>query len=412
MGIDEIQWQHGHRYLTLVYQIDPGHTRLLWIGQARRVKTVLRFFRWFGAARTQALQFVCSDMWKPYLKVVAKKAGPALHIPDRFHIALNMNKAIDTVRREEVRELKHKGRPAWLTKARWLLLRRRDHRTTADRSRLRDLVRLNLKAVRSMLLREDFEPFWRYRSAHWAGLFLDRWCTQVMRSRIDPMKKVARSLRTHRALLLNWCKARGQISAGAVEGLNNKAKLTTKKAYGFRTYRCLEIALYHTLGSRWPSLGERRSPPRCVAATTRVAPAPELAVVCVRSRRCSSGVGTAVPRRRQRLNALRVVAGFQVSIDGRFWVSTEVRSSEAQHVLATHSAAIAGEADPRDVILFKRKGCTGSLQAIKSTLNLHEQFSIRPTWIAHTMLREEVACPVNLQHPIHVGRAKLSRNGA
>ena len=87
-----------------------------------------------------------------------------------------------------------------------------------------------------MLLREDFEPFWRYRSAHWAGLFLDRWCTRVRRSRIEPMKKVARSLRTHRALLLNWCKARGQISAGAVEGLNNKAKLTTRKAYGFRTY--------------------------------------------------------------------------------------------------------------------------------------------------------------------------------
>ena len=69
-----------------------------------------------------------------------------------------------------------------------------------------------------------------------------------MRSRIEPMKKVARSLRTHRALLLNWCKARGQISAGAVKGLNNKAKLTARKAYGFRTYRCLEIALYHTLG--------------------------------------------------------------------------------------------------------------------------------------------------------------------
>ena len=167
---------------------------------------------------------------------------------DRFHIALNMNKAIDTVRRAEVRELKPRDRPAWLTKTRWLLLRRRGNRTTTDRGRLRDLVRLNLKAVRSMLLREDFDPFWRYRSAHWAGLFLDRWCTRVMRSRIDPMKKVARSLRTHRALLLNWCTARGQISTGAVEGLNNKAKLTTKKAYGFRTYRCLEIALSHTLG--------------------------------------------------------------------------------------------------------------------------------------------------------------------
>ena len=75
VGIDEIQWQHGHRYLTLVYQIDPGDTRLLWIGQARRVKTLLRFFRWFGTERTQALRFICSDMWKPYLKVVAKKVA-------------------------------------------------------------------------------------------------------------------------------------------------------------------------------------------------------------------------------------------------------------------------------------------------------------------------------------------------
>ena len=63
-------------------------------------------------------------MWKPYLKVVAKKAGHALHVLDRFHIALNMNKAIDTVRRDEVRALKHRGHPPWLTKTRWLLLRR------------------------------------------------------------------------------------------------------------------------------------------------------------------------------------------------------------------------------------------------------------------------------------------------
>ena len=180
VGIDQIQWQHGHRYLTLVYQIDPGRTRLLWIGQQRRVKTLLRFFRWFGPERTQALRFVCSDMWQPYLKVIAKKAGHALHILDRFHIALNMNKATDSVRRAEVRELKQRGRPAWLTKTRWLLLRRRANRTDADHGRLRDLLRLNLKAVRCMLLREDFEPFWRYRSAYWAGVFLDRWCTRVM----------------------------------------------------------------------------------------------------------------------------------------------------------------------------------------------------------------------------------------
>lgn len=248
VGVDEIQWQHGHRSLTLVYQIDPARKRLVWIGQERRVKTLLQFFRWFGPARTQALRFICSDMWQPYLRVVAKKAGHALHILDRFHIALHMSQAIDAVRRTEVHDLRSQGRHPWLTRARWLLLKRQDHRTTEERHRLKDLVRHNLKAVRSTLLREDFEPFWRYHSATWAGKFLDTWCRHVMRTRIEPMKNVARMLRRHRPLLLNWFRARGQISAGAVEGLNNKAKLTTRKAYGFRSYHCLELALYHTLG--------------------------------------------------------------------------------------------------------------------------------------------------------------------
>ena len=83
----------------------------------------------------------------------------------------------------------------------------------------------------------------------WAGRFLDRWCTQTMRSRLQPMQKVARMLRRHRPLLLNWFRATGAISAGAVEGFNNKAKLTMRIAFGFRTYRAIEIALYHTLGN-------------------------------------------------------------------------------------------------------------------------------------------------------------------
>ena len=248
IGIDEIHWQHGGNFLTLVYQIDPTRKRLLWIGQHRRAKTLLRFFRWFGKERTAALTFICSDMWKPYLKVVAKKAGHALHILDRFHIAKHLSDAIDRVRRAEVHSLRQRGRQPLLTKARWLLLKRREHQTRDQRARLRELVQHNLRAVRAMLLREWFDDFWHYRSVDWAGAFLDEWCVQVMRSRIEPMKKVARMLRRHRPLLLNWFRARGEISAAVVEGFNNKAKLTTRKAYGFRSFRCLEIALYHTLG--------------------------------------------------------------------------------------------------------------------------------------------------------------------
>ena len=233
IGIDEIHWQHGPRFLTLVYQIDATRKRLLWIGQHRRAKTLLGFFRWFGKERTAALVFVCSDMWKPYLKVVAKKAGKALHILDRFHIAKHMSDAIDQVRRAEVHALRQQGRQPLLTKTCWLLLKRRANQTREQRTRLRDLVQHNLRAVRAMLLRESFEPFWQYRSVDWAGAFLDEWCVQVMRSRLEPMKKVARMLRRHRPLLLNWFRAREEISSAVVEGFNNKAKLTTRKASVF-----------------------------------------------------------------------------------------------------------------------------------------------------------------------------------
>ena len=69
-----------------------------------------------------------------------------------------------------------------------------------------------------------------------------------MRGKLEPMKKVARSLCDHRSLILNWFRAKGTVSSGTVEGLNNKVKLTTRKSYGFRTFEAVELALYHTLG--------------------------------------------------------------------------------------------------------------------------------------------------------------------
>ena len=69
-----------------------------------------------------------------------------------------------------------------------------------------------------------------------------------MRSRIEPLKKVARTLRSIEELILNWFRAKGTMSSGVVEGLNYNAKLTMKKAYGFRTYEGVKIALYHRLG--------------------------------------------------------------------------------------------------------------------------------------------------------------------
>ncbi len=248
IGIDEILWHKGHQYLTVVYQIDEHRKRLLWLGNKRRVKTLLKFFRWFGKERSGALEFICSDMWRPYLKVIAKKTSQAVHVLDRFHIMSMMSKAIDKVRAEEAKQLHARGYEPVLKGSRWLLLKRPDNLTDSQDVKLAELLQYNLRSVRSYLLKEHFQFFWKYVSPYWVSRFLDRWCTRVMRSQIEPMKKVARSLRKHRVLPLNWFRAKGTISAGVVEGFNNKAKLTTRKAFGFRTFKAAEVALFHTLG--------------------------------------------------------------------------------------------------------------------------------------------------------------------
>lgn len=249
IGIDEVAWQRGPRFLTLVYQIDEGCRRLLWVGEARRVKTLLGFFRWFGTERSAELRFICSDMWRPYLMVIAKKAAGAIHVLDRFHIMAKMNKALDEVRAQESRALAAKGYEPVLKHTRWLLLKRPENLTEKQEPKLAELLQYNLRSVRAYLLKEDFQFFWDYVSPHWAEQFLHRWCTRTMRSKIEPMKKMARTLHAHRPLLLNWFRAKGAVSAGTVEGFNNKAKLTLRKSYGFRTYTAMEMALYHALGA-------------------------------------------------------------------------------------------------------------------------------------------------------------------
>jgi transposase len=248
IGVDEIAWQKGHKYLTVAYQIDRHHTRLLWVGKDRTEETIRDFFAFLGPERSQRLEYVCSDMWKPYVKVIAELAGQALHILDRFHIVAMLNKAIDEVRASEHKKLIADGYEPVLKKSRWCLLKRKQNLTTLQAVSLKTLLQYNLKSVRAYLLKEDFHTFWDYVSPCWAEKYLDKWCTRVMRSKIEPMKKVVKTIRRHQPLIMNWFHAKKAFSSGIVEGLNTKIKLTTRKSYGFRTFRCAEIALYHSLG--------------------------------------------------------------------------------------------------------------------------------------------------------------------
>jgi transposase len=251
LGIDERHWGKGKRadqFLTVIYQIDRDCRRLLWVGRRRTQATLRRGLKELGPSVVQGLRYVCSDMWQPYLRVIAKQAGQALHILDRFHIVQHLNKAVDEVRRGESTRLRGKPIAAKLKKMRWHLLRRGNRVRGQVRLKLVGLLQSKLATGRAWDLKECFQYFWRIRSVHWAGTFLDYWTSRALRTRLEPMKRVARTLRKHRPLLLNWFKAKGEVSSGAIEGLNNKIRVVTRRSYGFRTYKAMELALYHNLG--------------------------------------------------------------------------------------------------------------------------------------------------------------------
>jgi transposase len=248
IGIDEVSYRKRHKYMTVIYDLSRGRRRLLWIAQNHTQATLKQFFSWFGPERCTRLQFVCSDMWHAYIDVVAQRVPHVMHVLDRFHIVKNLNDAVDQTRRAEAAELRGKGDKVTLSKSRWCLLKRVRNLSYYQMVRLHELLRLNLRTIRAYLMKEDFGRFWDYSSPIWAAKFLDSWCKRAMRSRIEPMKRVARTLRLRRELVLNYFRAKKELNAGAVEGLNNKLKLVTRRSYGFRSAEILKFALYHALG--------------------------------------------------------------------------------------------------------------------------------------------------------------------
>jgi transposase len=246
LGVDEVCVAKG-KFWSVVYQIDEGARRLLWIGKDRKAGTLNVFFNRLGALRCEQIRFICSDLWKPYLAVIAKRLPKALHILDRFHIRKNLSEAIDKIRRAETHAMTRLGLAPLLKKMRWTLLKHRCNWTKNEKSRMRELFGSGLRTIRAFVLVESFEHFWTYYSPIWAGKFLDAWCARVARSRLAPLKSVASTLQRYRPLLLNYFQAKREFSNSIVEGLNNKLKLTLKRSYGFKTDLARKVALYHAL---------------------------------------------------------------------------------------------------------------------------------------------------------------------
>lgn len=244
IGIDELSRRKGHVYVTNVY--DLKEKRLLWSGEGRSRETLRAFFEEHGPALKHSVKAVCCDMWQPYIDMVKECLPEAILVFDKFHIMQHLLKAVDEVRREEARELK-KTNPELLKRTRYIWLKNPENLTDKQRARLGYLERLNLRCNRAYLLKETFREFWEYKRKGWAKRFLKKWFWWATHSRLDPMRDFAWMLRRHEEDILNYFTER--ISNGAVEGMNNKAKVVSHRCYGFRTPKTYITALYHCLGN-------------------------------------------------------------------------------------------------------------------------------------------------------------------
>lgn len=243
IGVDEISYRRHHNYLTVV--VDHLSGRVVWAGKDRKAKTLLRFFRLLGPERSAQLEAISADMWEPYLIVLRKKAPQARIIFDRFHIVRHLNEAVTKVRQELAREADPHTRRN-LRHTRFPVLKSPRNRTDKDRQVLEDQVRGNRQLYRAMLLKDDFMDLYTYRREGWAKRFLEGWLRRAMYSKIEPIKKVARMIRSHLDGVLGW--VRWRISNGRLEGMNNRIRLLSHRSFGLHSAEALVSLVYLCCG--------------------------------------------------------------------------------------------------------------------------------------------------------------------
>jgi len=251
IGIDELHVHKGKKadnFASVIYQVDEHCKRLLWIGKRRSAHALRGGLKTLGMETLANVRVVVSDMWRPYLAVVRKHLSQAVHILDRFHLTALLNQAVDQVRRSENYALSGQRRKERLKKTRWLLLKPYAKVRGHARKYLDRVINSTLKTARAWALKDAFAHFWTYNHPRYAKAFLDTWITRALRSRLKPICKVAKTLRAHEPLILNWFIFKKAFSSAAVEGLNNKVRVITRRSYGFKSFHVLEIVLYHTLG--------------------------------------------------------------------------------------------------------------------------------------------------------------------
>lgn len=244
IGIDEIAYCKGHKYATLVYDLERAV--VVWIGQGKGRETIDKFFlEALSDYQKQKITAGCCDMSDTYIGAIKDHCPNATLVLDRLHIVKALNAAVDDVRKEQWREASVSDRKA-LKGLRWLLYRHSSTRSRKDTRTLKALEKANNRIYRAWRLKDEFEQFWDYKAPWAAERFLKSWMTSTLRSRLKPMKKFVGTLRKHYAGVVAFIDSR--LTNAVSEGLNRIVKIVKNRASGFRTLNAFADMIYLTVG--------------------------------------------------------------------------------------------------------------------------------------------------------------------
>ncbi len=248
IGVDEVYFGVKNKFSTLVYQLCSHKVRLLFIAPSRKEEALSGILKKQGKSWCKNIKYICSDMWRAYLKSAAELLPNAVHILDRYHIDSKLNEAVDKTRRIDARELAKSGITI-LKNMRYALLKRPENLTEKQQINIQKIInKRNIQTVRAYHWKESFRPFWDYECPDQAAEYLKRWCNGAIRSRIKHIKKFVKTIRRHEHLILNWFRAKKMFSNGAVEAMNRGAGLVSNLARGYKNPEIHRIALFHALG--------------------------------------------------------------------------------------------------------------------------------------------------------------------
>jgi transposase len=256
IGIDEISYRKGQRYLLVIVDHDTG--RLVWAGKNRNAATLNRFFDDLGGERAGQLTHVSADGAQWIHDVVAARAPAAVVCLDAFHVVAWATEALDQVRRAMVNRLRangHHDEATALKGSRWALLKNRPNLTGDQRTTLAGIAKANGGLYRAYLLKEQLRAIFQAAELADARPLLGGWIAWASRCRLEPFVKLAKTIKKHQALILNAVEH--GLSNARSEATNTHLRLLTRRAYGYHSPEALIAMADLTRGGLCPPLPGR-----------------------------------------------------------------------------------------------------------------------------------------------------------